>query len=112
MKINIITVGAVLLLLASCGGKKEKEGAFPPGFAAMGDTARVAWMMEHVSSDSLARFIIDASIGKVRNARIDTLAIATNYAFEHLEGEDLDKFSVAYDSHVESLPLEIGRAHV
>ncbi len=60
--------------------------------------------MEHVSSDSLARFIIDASIGKVRNARIDTLAIATNYAFEHLEGEDLDKFSVAYDSHVESLP--------
>ena len=68
----------------------------------MGDTARVAWMMEHVSSDSLARFIIDASIGKVRNARIDTLAIATNYAFEHLEGEDLDKFSVAYDSHVES----------
>ena len=105
MKMNIITVGAVLLLLASCGGKKEKEGAFPPGFAAMGDTARVAWMMEHVSSDSLARFIIDASIGKVRNARIDTLAIATNYAFEHLEGEDLDKFSVAYDSHVESLPL-------
>ena len=105
MKTTVISMGALLLLLASCGGKKDKEGEFPAAFATMGDTARTAWMIEHVPADSLARFIIDASIGKVEGAKIDTLAIATNYAFEHLKGEDLDKFSIAYDSYVESLPL-------
>lgn len=61
--------------------------------------------MSRVSPDSLARFIIYSALGDNTNARIDTLATATNYAYEHLRGEDLDKFSTEYDAVVEGLPL-------
>ncbi len=53
----------------------------------------------------MARFIIYASLGRVEGAKIDTLAIATNYAYEHLKGSDLEDFSIAYENLVESLPL-------
>lgn len=106
MKKSLHTVAvASLLFLASCGGTKEEKGDFPANFNSMGDAGRVNWMMSRVDADSLARFIIDASLGKVPGAMIDTLAIATNYAFEHLQGEELDKFGTAYDGRVEALPL-------
>ena len=93
------------LAVASCGKKKDNESTYPANFGQIGDAGRVAYMMRQVSPDSLARFIIDSSLGKDPECRIDSIAIATAYAYENLKGDALDSFSAAYDSHVESLPL-------
>lgn len=105
MKKTTLIFGAAALLLASCGGKKGADGPYPANFDKIGDAGRVAFMMNKVQADSLARFIIYSSLGKNPGAKIDTLAIATNYAYERLKGDALDKFSAAYDACVEALPL-------
>lgn len=96
---------ASAVILVSCGGKTGSDSSLPPNFATIGDAGRIDYVMNRVSADSLARFIIYASLGRVEGARIDTLAIATNHAYERLRGEDLDKFSSEYDAVVEGLPL-------
>lgn len=106
---KLITLPAVALVLAaslaSCGGKKSSEKDYPENFSSIGDAGRVQYMMNRVPADSLARFIIYGALGRNPGARIDTLAIATNHAYEHLKDDDLDKFSAEYDAVVESLPL-------
>lgn len=102
-KIAVTALGAVLL--AGCGGKGEKEGQYPKNFGQIGDAGRVAWMMKKVPADSLARWIIRGALGSEPGARVDTLAIATSYAYEHLAADSLDSFSAAYDGYVESLPI-------
>lgn len=94
-----------LAALASCGGKNGSNSAYPEDFNSIGDSGRVKYMMSRVTPDSLARFIIYGALGYDKDARIDTLAVATNYAYEHLRGEDLDKFSSEYDAIIEALPL-------
>lgn len=105
----IITVGLltmVTLALTGCGKSKNNgDSGFPENFNALPDTARVAFVMKHATPDSVARFICNASLGKVEGAKIDSLAVATNYAYEKYTGEDIDNFSVEYDSFVASLPL-------
>lgn len=93
------------LLLASCGGKSGSDSALPANFSSIGDAGRVDYVMNRVTPDSLARFIIYASLGRIEGVRIDSLAIATNHAYERLRGDNLDKFSAEYDAVVEGLPL-------
>lgn len=90
--------------MMSCGGKKDGEGKYPENFGTIGDAGRVAYVMRLAEPDSVARFIIYGALGR-NDARIDTLATATNYAYEKLTGDALDRFSAEYDSVVESLPL-------
>lgn len=97
-------IGAAALV-ASCGGKSDSGSDFPSNFATIGDAGRVQYMLGRVAPDSLARFIIYGALGRIDGARIDTLAIATNHAYERLRGDDLDKFSSEYDAVVEGLPL-------
>lgn len=89
----------------SCHGGKGSGSDYPADFKSIGDCGRVDYMMKRVSPDSLARFIIYGALGRNPGAPIDTLAIATNYAYEKLKGDDLDSFSVEYDSLVGALPL-------
>ncbi len=70
------------------------------------DGQQVAFVMANATPDSTARFIINASLGKVEGAKIDTLATATLYAFEHYRDQDLSTFSDAFDGHMASLPLD------
>lgn len=101
-----IQLALSLLLMCSCGkGKGVGQKAFPENFNVMGDTARVAYVMAHAGPDSVARFICMASLGKVEGARIDTLAIATVYAYEKYTGKDFDRFSDAFEHVKDSLPL-------
>lgn len=93
------------ILLASCGGSKKSEGNYPDNFKSIGDAGRIDYMLKRVSPDSLARFIIYGALDKNPGAPIDTLALATNYAYDKLKGEDLEKFSAEYNSIAESLPL-------
>lgn len=96
---------ALALTLAACGHKEKATSAYPANFNSIGDAGRVDYMIAHATPDSVARFIIRSSLGMNPGARIDTLAIATNHAYEKLQGAALDSFSLAYDSMVEALPL-------
>ena len=103
---SLLFVSLLLLpLLVSCGKNKGGASSLPKDFNTIGDCGRVQYMISHTTPDSVARFIIYSALGRNENVRIDTLAIATNYAYEHLQGPDLDTFSSQYDSLIESLPL-------
>lgn len=109
MKSRILYVGVLATILFSCGSKDKADNTdYPDKLKSIGDIGRVEYMMKtaKVTPDSLARFIIYGALGNNPNAPIDSLGIATNYAYEHLRGQDLDEFSVAYDNLVESLPLK------
>lgn len=95
---------AAFLSLCSCK-EKNAAGDFPDNFASLSDVAKVKYLMEHTTPDSVARFICNASLGKISGIRIDTLSSATLYAYENYKGKDFDTFSIEYDSYSNSLPL-------
>lgn len=100
-----MSMAVIAALLTSCGGSDNKESGYPKNFNSIGDEGRVDYIIRHASPDSLARFIVYGAIGRDKNARIDTLAIAQNHAYEKLSPEDTETFSAAYDELVGSLPL-------
>lgn len=91
--------------IVSCSSRQKSDSPYPENFNSIGDAGRVDYMIKHVSPDSVARFIIHTSLGHNPGVRIDTLAIATNHAYENLQGDALESFSTAYDGLVETLPL-------
>lgn len=96
---------AVVLLIPACGGKNNNANAFPEDFGKLSDEQKVAYMMEHVSADSVARFIIYASLGKIDGVRIDILNNATLKAYETYTDTALQTFSWEFDRVAEELPL-------
>ena len=106
MRNLIILAIGLMIALVGCGKSKNKgESAFPENFNSLPDTARVAFVMKTSTPDSVARFICNAALGNVEGAKIDSLGVATNYAYEKYTGEEIDNFSVEYDTFVASLPL-------
>lgn len=71
----------------------------------MADVVQVRYVMDHSTPDSTARFICLAALGKVPGARIDTLPIATLYAYENYRDSALAVFSDEYDRFSMTLPL-------
>lgn len=96
---------AALLTLAACSGGSDHDGKLPDGFADMADVVQVKYVMDNASPDSTARFICLAALGKVPGARIDSLPIASLYAYEHYKDSALNIFSDEYDRFSASLPL-------
>lgn len=95
-----------MLLLASCGGKPAAEQpGFPPDFDARDDASKVAYMMQTVTPDSVARFICDGALGKIEGAHIDTVAIAVAYAYENYNDSSLMYFSREFDDYSSNLDL-------
>ncbi len=107
MRIYPLFIALLAVLIAgSCkGGKHEQDASFPADFNALPDTARVAYVMKHATPDSVARFICRAALGQIKDASIDNLGIATNYAYEKYQAQDADTFGLEYDNFVSSLPL-------
>lgn len=91
------------IFVGSCSGKGN--GNFPSDFESIGDAARIEYMMKHVEPDSVARFLVDVSLGRVEGARIDTLPTAVLYCYEHYKDDDLASFSNQFDIYTQSLPL-------
>ncbi|MDE6741590.1 MAG: hypothetical protein K2J58_04595 [Muribaculaceae bacterium] len=104
-KLIPIIVMALILLIPACGGKDKDISAFPDGFASLNDEQKVVYMMEHASADSVARFIIYASLGHIQGVRIDTLNNATLKAYETYTDTALQSFSWEFDRISEELPL-------
>ncbi len=100
-----IILMTLILLIPACGGKDKNSGPFPEGFASLSDDQKVTYMMQHVSADSVARFIIYASLGKVEGVKIDTLNNATLTAYETYTDTALQTFSWEFDRLAENLPL-------
>ncbi len=100
-----LIVIALILLIPACGGKDKSSSAFPEGFASLSDDQKVTYMMQHVSADSVARFIIFAALGKVEGVHIDTLNNATLKAYETYTDTALQTFSWEFDRIAEELPL-------
>lgn len=105
MKKHSVTIALLALILASCGGQHKKGTGYPENFKSIGDEGRVEYMIRNAPVDSVARFIIYGALGRNPDAPVDTLAIATNYAYEVLTGDSLVKFSTEYESLLDSLPL-------
>ena len=61
--------------------------------------------MEQTTPDSVARFICSASLGQVPGAHIDTMTIATLYAYENYADSALATFSDELERFSGSLPL-------
>lgn len=98
------TVLAGVMMMSACNNGKEKSD-FPENFGNIGDEGRTAYMMKHVGPDSVARFLCNAALGRVEGARIDSLPIATSYAYSNYKDDDLATFSSVFDSYINSLSL-------
>lgn len=96
---------SLFMLVSACGGKNGDGKGFPEGFQSLSDEQKVVYMMQHVPADSVARFIIYASLGKVEGVRIDTLNNATLKAYETYMDTALQSFSWEFDRVAEELPL-------
>ncbi len=96
---------AIGLAVTSCGSKKGSDEVAPENLSNLPDTAKVAYMMRTVSPDSVARYICDASLGRYPQARIDTFAIATAYAYQNYADTCLIAFSQELDYYSANLPL-------
>lgn len=107
MRIHPLFIALLVIFIAGgCkGGNQEQDTTFPSNFNALPDTARVAYVMKNAAPDSVARFICRAALGQIKDARIDNLGIATNYAYEKYMAQDADTFGSEYDNFVSSLPL-------
>lgn len=96
---------ALVILISACGGKTAETTGFPDGFASLSDERKVVYMMEHAPADSVARFIINAALGRIDGIRIDTLNNATLKAYETYTDTALQSFSWEFDRIAEELPL-------
>lgn len=61
--------------------------------------------MKHASPDSVARFICDAALGKIKGVKIDTIGLAVLQAYENYRDSDLVKFSETFDTYGKAQPL-------
>lgn len=71
----------------------------------MADVVQVKYVMDNASPDSTARFLCLAALGKVPGARIDTLPVATLYAYDNYRDSALTLFSDEFDRFSSGLPL-------
>lgn len=99
----------ISFLLVSSSCKKKNDGHHadvPKEFSTMSDRDRVEYLIENVTPDSVARFLIDASLGDIENVKIDTLMIAQGTAYEKYENQpdemaifssELERYSASLD---------------
>lgn len=96
----------IAMVAVSCGRKDNGDnGPYPAGFASLGDTGRVAYVMKNAEPDSVARFIIRGALGELEGVRIDSLGIVTNYVYSSYDTEKQVEFGEEYDRYVNALPL-------
>lgn len=90
---HFFSFGAVALLLVSAalGGCRRSEQtvdpSLPKDFNNKSDEEKVAYMMRVASPDSVARFVLKASLGKVKGVTLDTLAIAELYVVSNYDSQ-------------------------
>lgn len=94
----------LVVVLAGCRGDGGTEG-LPRHFDQKSDAEKMAYMMKEVTPDSVARFAIDASLGRIPGGKIDTLSTANLYALEHYRGENSDVYIQEFEHYKATKPL-------
>lgn len=108
MKTALLLAASILAACAvsSCSKeKKEQATGFPADFSTYTDAGKVDYVMKHASPDSVARFVIDATLGRLGNVRIDSLAIAATHAYSNYNDSSLIVYSTTFDEYSSTLPL-------
>lgn len=95
-------LAALLILVAGCS--RGDGGKLPDNFKTLSTDDQMEYLMATIPADSVARFICDAAMGKVYNARVE-LQPALLYAYEKYEEEDLVSFQKALEQYQDELPL-------
>ena len=85
--------------------KKEVAVGFPSDFPTYTDARKVDYVMKHAGPDSVARFVIDATLGRLGNIRIDSLALAATHAYSNYNDSSLIVYSTTFDEYSSTLPL-------
>lgn len=102
--------GLVLALLSSAcsGAGKDGNRDLPKDFQGRSDEQKVAYMMEAVEPDSVARFIVYSSLSSDPEVRIVSLSSAYNYAYQHYQnmGDRQEKFILEFEQLSGELPLD------
>ncbi|MDE5713890.1 MAG: hypothetical protein K2I16_09765 [Muribaculaceae bacterium] len=103
----VVPLGLIVASVACSRTAEEQSAGLPSDFNSFDDVSKVAYLMKNSTPDSVARFICEASLGKLPDARIDTFAIAAAYAYEMYSGNDssLRVFSEEIDRYPETLGL-------
>lgn len=97
-----LCIVALMLLLSACG--RGDGNGLPSNFKSLSTGDKMEFLMANCSPDSVARFICNAAMGKVHNARIE-LKPAMVYAYEHYNEEDQVLFEQELDIYEMNLPL-------
>lgn len=106
MKIcKFILCVSLCLSLASCSGNKNKGNADNLPADNLCDTAKIAFMIQRTTPDSVARFICNTAMGLNKGISLNSLQESVIFAYEKYQDADLIKFSEEFDAYVESLPL-------
>lgn len=100
----LFAVAALSVVFVGCGSKNG-GGDFPSDFYEKNDAAKMTYMIKNVEPDSVARFLCNAALGRIKGVSIDTLATANLYCLEHYRGENLDIYSREFDDYKATLPL-------
>ena len=102
-----IPAACLALLLGGCSGSKGGND-FPKDFNSRSDDEKIAYLMEAVEPDSVARFIIEASLGHIPDVSLRSTNTAYLYAYEHYASQlpQQEKFIMEWDNHANTYSLE------
>lgn len=86
-------IGLCLLAAGCKKGAEQTEAGFPADFNKRTDEDKVAFVMRTCTPDSVARFVMDASLGRLKGIQIDTLSNAELYVFSNYNSEMQQKYA-------------------
>ena len=87
-KVTICSGLALAFLFSGCGkNSEETASSLPAGFNKKTDSEKVAYVMRTATPDSVARFVMDASLGKIKGVQLDSLAIVELYIVSNYDSQ-------------------------
>lgn len=99
-----ILAAVVLIGLAGASCSKKNKNGLPDNFATLPPEGQMAYLIESMPLDSVARFICETAMGKAGDARIE-LQPAVEYAFGNLPEDSAAVFWNALMAYKLELPL-------
>lgn len=97
---------ASIALVGGCGKNSESgESATVSKFEKMTDSEKVAYVMRTETPDSVARFVMNAALGRIKGVKIDTLAMAELYVYSNYNAEKQDQYAEEANRLREQLTL-------
>jgi len=95
--------------IASCKKGQDLDSTtskMPANFASLPDTTKVRHLIDkQVPLDSIAVYLCDAAIGRIKNVHVDNFTDIDTYIYTHCGDKDFEVYALALDEYKKSLPL-------